>query len=127
MSERELQVNETNYDSNVVFDDVQDEQPVTSKDAQVEAVRAILRQAQRLRLPPPELTIKPSKGDVGEIDDNSLLDEVLGALDPDAPASTTPAPFTPVDSPTFPITQDLYRKFKAATPAPKIMRVDTEE
>lgn len=129
MSENELQSTSIeNYDQSVVFDDMHhDEKPAVTKDAQVEAVRAILKQAQRLRLPPPELEVSPAKGDVGEIENSNMLDEVLGALDPDAPSSAVPAPFAPVDSPDYPLTQDLYRKFKAATPAPKVMRVDTEE
>lgn len=122
-----LEAPNTDYDSAIVFDDVSHNHSAVSKDVQVAAVRAILKQAQRLRLPPPELDVTPANGDVGELEDNNMLDEVLGALDPDAPASTIPAPFTPVDSPDYPLTQDLYRKFKAATPAPKVMRVDTEE
>jgi hypothetical protein len=113
------------YDANNVFDDVLPTQPVVSQDAQVAAVRAILRQAQRLRLPPPELTVTPVVGgDVGEIEDRNALDEVLGAELEVTPGKAVP--FASANSLDYPITQGLYKKFQAATPAPKIIRVDTE-
>jgi len=113
------------YDAEDCFDDVAPRVKEVSRETQVAAAREIVRQAQASRLPAPFLRVEPSTGDVGDVDVEDVLGELLGVIEDDE--SDAPAPFTPVDSYDFPVTQKLHRKFKAALPSPKVMRVDTEE
>jgi len=114
------------YDAEDCFDDVAPRVKEVPREAQVAAAREIVRQAQAARLPAPFLKIEPSTGDVGDVSVEDVLGELLGVLEDEDGEDDKPAPFTPVDSSEFPVTQKLHRKFKAALPAPKIMRVDTE-
>jgi len=113
------------YDAEDCFDDVAPRVKEVSRETQVAAAREIVRQAQASRLPAPFLRVEPTTGDVGDVDVEDVLGELLGVIEDDE--SDEPAPFTPVDSYDFPVTQKLHRKFKAALPSPKVMRVDTEE
>jgi hypothetical protein len=116
------------YDAEDCFDDVAPRVKEVSRETQVAAAREIVRQAQASRLPAPFLRVEPSTGDVGDVSMEDVLGELLGVIEEeDGEEDSKPAPFTPVDSPEFPVTQKLHRKFKAAMPSPKIMRVDTEE
>jgi hypothetical protein len=109
------------YDAAEVMDDVVPQHASAAPlAAKKQTVRAVVRQAQRLRLPPPALEISPANGDVGEVLD---LDDVLGEMLGVAGPSNT---FIPTVSAGFPVTHGLYRKFKSALPAPKNMRVDTD-
>ncbi len=112
------------YDAEDCFDDVMVKTKEVPKEAQVEAAREIVRQAQQSRLPAPFLKVEPAEGEVGDVSTEDVLGELIGVIEEDE--GDGPAPFTPVDSTDFPITQKLHRKFKAALPSPKIMRVDTE-
>jgi len=112
------------YDAEDCFDDVAPRVKEVPREAQVAAAREIVKQAQASRLPPPFLKVEPTSGDVGDVGMEDVLGELLGVI---AEESSTPAPFTPVDSYDFPVTQKLHRKFKSAMPSPKVMRVDTEE
>jgi len=112
------------YDAEDCFDDVAPRAKEVPRAAQVAAAREIVKQAQASRLPAPFLRVEPSTGDVGEVDVDDVLGEILGDI---AEENDKPAPFAPIDSPSFPLTQKLHRKFKAAMPTPKVMRVDTEE
>jgi len=116
------------YDAEECFDDVAPKRKEVPREAQVAAAREIVRQAQASRLPAPFLRVEPSTGDVGDVSMEDVLGELLGVIEEeDGEEDSKPAPFTPVDSHEFPVTQKLHRKFKAAMPSPKIMRVDTEE
>ncbi|SRR5579862_546966 len=115
------------YDAAEIFGDDDDKSmPKVSKEAVQCSIRDIIKQAQRLRVAPPPVTVEPAPQgkDIGEVlDDAYLLGELLGEV----PVTTTsPAPFTPTDSTLFPITQKLYQKFKAAIPPPRVVRVDDE-
>ncbi len=112
------------YDAADVMNDVElPRAPAVSLETQKAAVRAVVKQAQRLRLPPPRLTVTPSKGELGEVCDlEDVLGELLGVS---ASVDKVVELFTPTISSAFPMTHKLYRKFKAALPAPKNVRVDT--
>ena len=115
------------YDADEVFDDVAPAKVSrpASREAQKRAVRQIIKQAQRSRLSPPALTVEPASRDevLGEIarSEYDILGEILGT------DSAPGAAFSPLTSPDLPITQKLYNKFQAGLPAPKIVRVDTED
>jgi hypothetical protein len=113
------------YDASEIFDDEELGHPlVLGSDAQKHALRAVVKQAQRSRLPPPVMTVSPAEGELGDACDiDDVLDEVLGVDGDEAPGK----PFTPAVSAQFPVTQNLYRKFRGAMPSPKIVRVDTDE
>ncbi len=110
------------YDAADVMDDVDlPRVPTVSPETQKAAVRAIVKQAQRLRLPPPALRVIGSQGDVGEVVAiDHVLDELLGTTTPSAAGI-----FTSTISEAFPMTHKLYRKFMAALPSVKNVRVDT--
>jgi hypothetical protein len=122
MSDTEILGSAEQYNVEETFDDIA--APVreaVSKDAQVNALREVVKQAQRSRLPPPAFKIELANGDIGEVsNENDLFDEILGVSGDDSKM------FTPVDSPEYPVTQNLYRKFKAAIPATKNVRLDTD-
>lgn len=109
------------YDAEEVFGDVLSARPMVSKSASVRAVRRVIQEAQRSRLPPPDILVQADSGDVGEISDHDVLSELLGVVCGDAPT------FTPEASPDYPITQKLYQKFRATLPSPKRVRLDTED
>jgi len=87
--------------------------PPMTAESQKNAVREIVRQAQRSRIQPPEFEVS------SETNGYDVLGEIIGA-------AHDSIMFEPVTSAAYPITQRLYEKFKAALPAPKVVRVDTE-
>ena len=112
------------YDADQVFDDVAPATPAApSKDAQVRALREVIKQAQRSRLAPPAFILEIFTGpvrDVGEVESADPMAEILGLVEDDSDM------FAPVDAVEYPITQNLYRKYRAAMPVEKIVRVDDD-
>lgn len=114
------------YDASSIFDDVApsvDEQPAVPKSVQLRALRAVVAVAQQLRLPPADMEVEPAQGEPGEVatSEDAEIHEVLGLMDNEPGGAFTPA------TSDLELTQSLYNKYKAAAPAPKIVRVDTEE
>lgn len=90
-------------------------------------VLEILKQAQRLRLPPPPLLVEPATHDptdpfTVEVACGDDLAAILGGA-----SAPGPAPFQALVCGDFPVLQRLYRRFVTATPPPRIVRLDTIE
>ena len=71
------------YDAEECFDDVAPKRKEVPREAQVAAAREIVRQAQVSRLPAPFLRVEPSTGDVGDVDMEDVLGELLGVIEDD--------------------------------------------
>lgn len=97
------------YDPVVAFDDVLGGEAPPRDAARVAA--AIIREARRSRLAPPPMSLR-----VVDYDPTAWSFQVLGQSPTEEPEPAG-----------LPIFDDLHRRFAAATPAPKLVRLDTEE
>lgn len=87
------------------------------------AIYAILREAQKARVPSPPFNVTKTDASVdgGFSRDEETLEEVLGLV------PGKPAPFALAFASRFPLLHAAYERFRMAFPRKKIVRVDTEQ